>query len=92
MSILLTISNEPTDRVSEKHVCYYVYDMGLNTVALMEVSEVLYKHPEAPNNAFIPRVETRRIKTAKKGDEEAAAWIVLEAAQKSVRYQQKKCK
>lgn len=84
--ILLTICNTPEDVVSTKHICYYAKSEGPDIV-LYEVVEVCYKHPQAPEDAVVPVIEVHVSKKVKKVDPEAAAWILLEASEKSVGWQ-----
>ena len=79
------------DIVGEKHICYYTVDT-YNTIRLMEVIEKTIKHPEARDLAYITKFETRSIKEYKRIDANAAASILLEAAQNNIDAKQKQVK
>jgi len=80
---LLVINSESK---SEKHVCYYVerdfYDS--RKLSLYEVLEVTYAHPQAPEDANVVNVETRRIGGCRDTEMKGSTWVLLEAAQKAV--------
>jgi hypothetical protein len=86
--ITLAICTEPSDFVKEKHICYFTTN-GLeeNTIRLEEVVERFYKHPQAPEDAIIPVIETRVIKVCNRNSMEAAVLLLMEANQKAIMYQ-----
>lgn len=87
--ILLPICTEPSSFVKERHICYFVSRDG-NSISLEEVVERCYRHPEAPNDAFIPVTETRVVKTLNVLDNEAGVLLLMEANQKAILHQEKR--
>ena len=47
-----------TESEKEKHISWFTIDKG-NEIDLMEVVEVYYKHPQAPESAYIQQIETK---------------------------------
>lgn len=71
--------------VRVEHVCYYTRDDGDNGITLHEVIQEFYKHPQAPNDALIPLITTRRVTSCNRLSERASPLVVLEAMQKTVK-------
>lgn len=63
-----------------KHICYYVVEVESNLV-LREVVENWYRHPEAPEDAYVQLLEDISIKIYKRWDEKAGELFLLLAAQ-----------
>ena len=77
----MIIFNEgPEDIVKEKHICFYTVDQDFS-IKLMEVVDVVMKHPKAKEYAFINKLDTRHVKTLKRTETKATSAILLEAAQ-----------
>jgi hypothetical protein len=81
-------SNQPPIRT--KHICYFTADRGEEGIALCEVIENTYPHPEAPEDAVIPVIDTRVVKIVKRTNYQAAPLILLEANQQTVRMIERK--
>lgn len=81
--INLPINNDPSDLVRSRHICYFTESQG-DEILLYEVVEEYYKHPEAPNVAVIPVIVTHLVKSSQRVSREAAAIVLLEAAQNNM--------
>lgn len=84
--IQLAICTEPEDFVKERHICYYA-ETKSEQIELLEVVECFYKHPQAPDDAIIPVIETRMVARMHRNDFEAGSSVLLEANQKAVHLQ-----
>ena len=76
--IIINVSEEV---IKEKHICYFTQIKECEgKIALYEVYEAFYKHPEAPEQALIQRIETRVIAAFNRNSVKASNLILLEAA------------
>lgn len=80
----LLLINKTESPSKTKHICYYVKEDG-NDLILCEIVESWYKHPEAPEDAYVQLLEDIRVKTYKKWDEKAGELILLFATQNNCR-------
>jgi len=78
---LLVINEEP---VEEKHVSWFVRDSNGFAVQLYEVVELKYKHPQAPDDAFVYKFETKCCGNFFRVEPKAATLVLLEASEKAV--------
>ena len=81
---MLQVINE--NPVSEEHVAWLTEKSlsSADAIVLHEVVRAFYRHPDAPEHALIPVIELRSIGEERRVAPEAAAWILLEAAQQAV--------
>ena len=77
-----------TDFKSERHIAWFTEDRG-NKIALFEVVERFYPHPEAPENAVLSQFETKFVVEYSRGDFECGSSVLLEAAQSTISQIQK---
>ena len=85
--IVISINNEPGDCVKERHICYFTRDEGA-VIALMEVVESFYRHPQAPEDAILPVIEMKCVKQCHRHTYEAGVLVLLEANENAVSLQQ----
>lgn len=76
----LLLINKTESPSKTRHICYYVKEDG-NNLILCEIVENWYKHPDAPEDAYVQLLEDIRVKTYKKWDEKAGELMLLLAAQ-----------
>ncbi len=81
---MIILSVNPDDVVRRDHICYFTKRGEKNILKLMVVEEVYYKHPEAPEIALLPRIETREVGEASRLSQEGAPFVLLEAAQNNI--------
>lgn len=74
--------NTMQDPLNVKHICYYTTD-GIqgNEIALCEVIEAIYPHPDAPDESTIKVTQTQLVRTMKRLDYKAAYVVLMEAQQ-----------
>ncbi len=61
----MIINIEEEQKIKEKHIAWYTRPSNLeyNSIDLVEIIEVTYKHPDAPDHATILQLEEKYIKT-----------------------------
>jgi len=80
---MIIFNEESNDIVDERHVCFFTKEEGF-TISLMEMIEKKIKHPSAPEHAFVFKYDTKLLRVYKRTEFEAAATILLEAAQNNI--------
>jgi hypothetical protein len=70
--------------IKTRHISFYVRKTGDN-LELFEVEDCFFPHPDAPDDAFVQRIETRLVKEARIETKEAAPLFLLWNAQENVR-------
>jgi hypothetical protein len=81
---LVAFVNSDQPPIRTKHICYFTSSNG-DDINLCEVFEATYPHPEAPEDAVIPVIDMRVVKTLKRTHYQAAPLVLMEAQQKTVR-------
>lgn len=66
MSIVLNY--EESDIVSEKVLSYYVQEYGNNNIRLVAIVDRKIKHPEAPDVAMLPVIDSKVLIDGNKND------------------------
>ena len=90
MNIL--VLNPTEEPLEKKHIAYY-WSANWPFVTLHEVVEAKYKHPQAPEDMWITKLETRTLKTYHSESSEAAPINLLKfASQNLENYEWAKCK
>lgn len=81
--MLLIINSDP---VQEVHICWYTRRdySDSSKIVLMEVVNVKYAHPEAPEAAWVWVVEERSNEPVRAVSLEAASLILMEANQRVI--------
>jgi hypothetical protein len=79
---MLLVINE--DFVKEEHICWQVDNSGDGNISLYEVVNRTYRHPEAPEDAFIKVIEVVLRSTVKKNDSKAAPMFLLANAEENL--------
>ncbi len=87
LAIIQVINNEDPP-LETRHLAWFTRRGEKNTIQLWEVIEAKYPHPDVPDLAFTWIYETHRIDESHISVGKAAAWILLEAAERSITYQQ----
>jgi len=73
--------NTNQEPVKTRHVCFYTIDNG-QEISLIEVKEVFFPHPDAPEVAIVSVFQNFHRGSRKRTDFNCAPLIILEAAQK----------
>ena len=82
---LVAFVNSEQPPIKTRHICYYATDAGNGEINLCEVFEATYPHPEAPQDAVIPVIDYRVVKTVRRQQYQAAHIVLMEAQQKACR-------
>lgn len=86
-NMLACFVNAEQPPIKVKHICYYTSEnIQSDMIDLMEVYEAHYPHPEAPQEAIIPLITTRLVKTARRLAYDGAHILLMEAHQKACRH------
>lgn len=82
-NILLVVDDM---HVSEEHVCWYTARgfNGSETIRLMEIVKRRYRHPQAPDHAFVDQCETVLRGELHRNSYEGAPVVLMEAMQMTI--------
>lgn len=70
--------------VETKHIAFYTKSVE-DEIFLLEVVELIYPHPDAPDMARISCISTRFVNRVKRHSEQSGPFVLLEAVQNNTR-------
>lgn len=79
----LVLNYNPEDIVSEKVMGYYTQEYSDNKIRLVAFVELKVKHPEAPDHAMLPVIDTKVLVDGNKN--ELPELVVFNANQESIK-------
>lgn len=81
---MIVMNYNPEDIVDKQHICYYTKESIHGKLELREMFEYTIKHPEAPEHAFVKKIDYEILKRIPRTDNsEGSAHIhLMDYAQK----------